>query len=60
MSHTDDLIAFAHWVAKEVAREDFEEDADIFAEIACRKLFKMNIIQKKGSKWAYIGEENDK
>ena len=47
------LLDFAHFVADEVCREEFKEDADCFAEVACRKLWKMGIIKKTDNgKWS--------
>lgn len=45
--------AFAHWVAERVCNEDF--DAELFAELALRKLYKMGIVQldKQNDLWVY-------
>lgn len=48
------LTEFAHFVAKEVCRDNFEEDAGFFAEVACRKLNKLGIIQTDDeNNWVY-------
>ena len=48
-----DLHMFADWVASEVCREDFIDDADFFAEVACRKLVKLGIIKLVDNKYCY-------
>ena len=54
------LLEFAHWVAKFVcvSDEDWEDEycgnAWIFPELACRKLYKLGIIQKnEEDEWVY-------
>lgn len=60
MKYKRELIAFANWVASEIMNDDFEEDADVFVEIACRKLFKLGIIKVEDGKWVYeYGIEED-
>ena len=46
-----ELYRFAKWVAKEVCKDDFADNADVFAEIACRKLNYLGIIEKDGAWW---------
>lgn len=53
----DALQEFAMFVAVEVCREDFEAEAGAFAESACRKLYKLGIIQNDGGMWRYEPEE---
>lgn len=48
-----DLHMFADWVASEVCREDFVDDADFFAEVACRKLVKLGIIKLVNNQYYY-------
>lgn len=48
-------INFAKFVAKEVIQEDFGDSA--FAEVACRKLNNLGIIEKRGDTWHYEEEE---
>lgn len=48
-----DLHMFADWVASEVCREDFADDADFFAEVACRKLVKLGIIKLVNNEYCY-------
>lgn len=48
-----DLHMFADWVASEVCREDFVDDADFFAEVACRKLVKLGIIKLVNNQYHY-------
>lgn len=45
------LEEFAEFVAKEVCTENFKEDADCFAELACRKLEKLGLVKKTESEW---------
>ena len=52
-----DLVAFAKWVARQVCREDFDEDGT-FAEMACRKLWRLGIVRMNGDEWEY-GEVDD-
>ena len=53
MGYKSKLIDFANWVANEIMNENFEEDADVFIEVACRKLYKLGIIKKEGDRWVY-------
>lgn len=52
------LIDFADWVASEVCQEDFEDNAGVFAEVACRKLHKLGIVKADDENWVY-GEADD-
>lgn len=45
------LLNFACFVAKEVMRDDFEETAGAFAEVACRKLHHLGLIKTDGEYW---------
>ena len=47
--YADDLERFAEWVAEEVMREDFGDG--FFAEVACRKLYRIGIITMDSDKW---------
>ena len=50
----DEVINFCEWVASEVTNEEsWEVNSDSFAEIACRKLHKLGIIDKQGDSWVY-------
>lgn len=51
-----ELYRFAKWVAKEVCQDNFADNADTFAEIACRKLNYLGIIEKDGAWWSCKGE----
>ena len=53
------LLRFAEWVARMVVRPDFEETADTFAEVACRKLFYLGIVKQDGENWSYEWEDGD-
>lgn len=55
--YSKDLEAFAEWVAKQVCREDFDEDGT-FAEMACRRLWKLGFVRMNGENWEY-GEVED-
>lgn len=56
-TYSGDLEAFAEWVAKQVCREDFDEDGT-FAEMACRRLWKLGFVRMNGENWEY-GEVED-
>ena len=47
-----ELYRFAEWVAKEVCQDDFIENAEAFAEVACRKLHYLGLVEKDGAWWA--------
>jgi hypothetical protein len=52
------LMAFCIWVAREVINEEsWEVNSESFAEIACRKLNKLGIIDKQGDCWVFKEEE---
>lgn len=51
------LREFSEFVAEEVCRDGFEAEAGAFAEIACRKLYNLGIVQKDGCLWAYEPRE---
>ena len=53
------LLRFAEWVARQVMKPDFEETADTFAEVACRKLFYLGIVKQDGENWTYEWEDGD-
>ena len=59
MDNIKELISFANFVAKEIMREDFEDFAGGYAEIFCRKLNKLGIIQTDGEKWVYEYDEDE-
>lgn len=54
--YSGDLEAFAEWVAKQVCREDFDEDGT-FAEMACRRLWKLGFVRMNGEEWEYERSE---
>lgn len=49
------LVDFAHFVAKEVFQDDdyWELNYGAFPELACRKLYKLGIIEKSNGVWHY-------
>ena len=51
--------AFAHWVASEVCNEAFEDmwSLGAFAEVACRKLYALGIVQKFRDEWVYVDKD---
>lgn len=54
--YSEDLEKFAEWVAKEVCRDYFDEDGT-FAEMACRKLWRLGIVKMDGENWIYTEGE---
>jgi len=50
-------IEFARWVAKEVLDNYFEESSGAFAEIACRKLVKLGLVEVKDNVYKMKGSE---
>lgn len=44
----DEGVDFAKFVAKWVVNDNFQEDAEVFAELACRKLHKLGIVEIDG------------
>lgn len=56
-----ELIKFAHFVAKEVVLEGdrWESNYMSFPELACRRLYKLGIIEKDGSRWYYEEPEEE-
>lgn len=55
----EELLKFAKWVAKEVCIPDDEWENNFwsFQEIACRRLVKLGIIQKREDKYIYEAED---
>lgn len=50
-------IEFARWVAKEVLDNYFEESSGAFAEIACRKLVKLGLVEINDNVYKMKGGE---
>jgi hypothetical protein len=48
---------FAEWVADEIFDEEWENNKDSFAEIACRKLEKLGLVRQEDNEW--IKESSD-
>lgn len=48
---------FCDWVANWVCRDDFAEDADWFAELACRKLYSLGLVEKTEEDWKRSEED---
>ncbi len=53
------LDEFARYVAKAVLREDFEEDAGCWAELFCRRLYKLGYIDLVDGYWTIKKEEQE-
>lgn len=51
----NEWIEFARWVAKEVLDDYFEESSGAFAEIACRKLVKLGLVEVKDNVYKMKG-----
>ena len=50
-----EALKFAQWVADEIIDEElWELNYGAFAEIACRKLKKLGIVQVKDDKWELV------
>ena len=55
----EDYVEFAKFVAREIFDPDFENGGQYaFAEVACRKLYKLGIVTKVDSNWVFIDEED--
>ena len=46
-----DVLDFCEWVANWVCNDEFEESADVFAELACRKLWRLGFVEKDEEDW---------
>lgn len=51
------LKDFANFVAESVTEEEFEENSDFYAEVYCRKLHKMGLVEISDDKWILNNEE---
>ena len=51
------LKDFANFVAESVMDEEFEENSGFYAEVYCRKLYKMGFIEAEDNKWIFNKEE---
>lgn len=47
------MKAFCLWIAEIVTDEEAWKDSEAIAEIACRKLHKLGIVDKQGDSWVY-------
>lgn len=55
-----DALEFAKWVTDEIFRGTVEEDPELFAELACRRLWKLGIVKAKGCvEWQIVGTPLD-
>ena len=55
----EDLIDFAKFVAREIFDPEFENGGQYaFAELACRRLYKLGIVTKADGNWVFIDEED--
>lgn len=57
MPDKEDLYDFATWVADYIFTENWDLNCYAFAELACRKLNKLGIVQKTDDKWVYLFED---
>lgn len=48
------LQEFALWVTDWIFKDDFEESAGAFAELACRRLYKLGYVFKEGENWLSV------
>jgi len=56
----EELLEFAHWVAKEVINDDnWMMNYWGFQEIACRKLVKLGIMEIEGDEYVYEYEDDE-
>lgn len=46
-------IEFAKFVASEVCDDDFKDNSDCFAEVACRKLVKLGLLKLDGDTYKF-------
>ena len=46
-----EALNFSEWVAEEIFDENWELNADAFAELACRKLETLGIVKANGDRW---------
>lgn len=51
------LKDFANFVAESVMDEEFEENSGFYAEVYCRKLYKMGFIEAEEGKWILNNDE---
>jgi len=56
---TGKLLDFARWVATEVCDDDFKENADCFAEVACRKLVKLGLVKLNEHTYTLVGGDEE-
>ena len=57
----EELLEFAHWVAKEVccSDEEWENKSWAFQELVCRKLAKLGVIKEEGGIFVYEYEDDE-
>ena len=53
------MSEFAKWVASEIFDENWEYNNGAFAELACRKLAKLGIVQAKGVEWEWLEPQEE-
>jgi hypothetical protein len=58
LEQESNMEQFVEWVATEIFDEDWKYNADVFAEIACRKLAKLGIVRKNGGTWELVEPQN--
>lgn len=52
-----DYKAFARWVADEIFSDKWELNKDAFAEIACRRLAELGMVEESGDRWVLMESE---
>lgn len=50
---------FADWLVKAVLEEDWEESADFYAEVICRKLTKLGHLKVEDNKYMEVNADGD-
>ena len=55
----EELLKFAYFVTWEVLAKDFEESPGFFAEVACRKLVKLGIVENKDGMYSCERGDDD-
>ena len=50
---------FADWLVKAVLEEDWEESADFYAEVLCRKLTKLGKLKVVDNKYMEVNADDD-
>lgn len=57
MASKQEYQNFCEFIAECIMQDDFEEEAGFYAEIICRKLYKLGIVDKDDENWVLRREE---